>query len=181
MAKDTKKKPAASASKELSTEVANRPLVAQPVQSVKMPEGFKVKKALTMPLLRFGPAQTVYVKLLSNIWKATKLRNAKGDEAKKEPPFLVEVVRIGDSDGVVMHMIVPAVLKSELENAFKVESGEDGVSGDYKKPGFKAGYVDHAFGIKSYPPRPKVTNDKGEVIDPGKSYRTFSIVEIEAE
>ncbi len=161
--KTTNKKPA-SASTGRALAVAGDPAGVAAVQSAPMPDGFKVKRALTMPLFKFGPAATVYVKFVGPIFKSKPLTNAKGEESKKEPPHLAEIVRVDDDSGVVYHMIVPAVLKSELEGGYKDN-----------------GYVGKLFGIKSFPPRPKVIDETtGEVIDAGKSYRTFSIVELEA-
>ena len=155
----TNEKPSGATGREVTV-----PAGAAPVVAASMPVGFKVKRALTMPLLKFGPAATVYVKIVSEIFKSKPLTNAKGEESKKEPPHLAEVVRMGDPDGVVFHMIIPAVLKSELEGGYP-----------------NHGYKDKLFGIKSFPPRAKVTDDAGNITDPGKSYRTFSIVELEAE
>ncbi len=144
-----------------------------------LPEGYAVAKLLTIPLLKFGPNATIYVRIDSNIFKSKKLTNAKGAEAKKEPPFLCEVVRVGDPNNVKMHLITPAVLKSELERNYDVDSGDDGVSGDYKKPGFIAGYVGKAFAIKSFAPlKAEVDETTGEVLKEGKSYRTFAIAEL---
>lgn len=145
-----------------------------------VPEGFKMKKLLTIPLLKFGPNATIYVKIVGNIFKSKKLTNAKGAEAKKEPPFLCEVIRVGDPSGTRMHLITPAVLKSELERNYDVDAGEDGVSGDYLKKDFVAGYVGKVFAIKSFPPlKAEVDEETGEVLKEGKSYRTFAIGELE--
>jgi len=112
--------------------------------------GRKVIKRLIIPLLKMVKGETIEVKLMGAIYTGKPQKDAKeGDK----PADLCNVVNL--DTGEEMQIIVPAVLKSNLEEQYP-----------------KQGYVDKCFAIT-----------KGEQKDSkaggGRKYSEFTILEIE--
>lgn len=117
---------------------------------------FTVKKKVTLPLLSMKPLDIVHVRFDS----AAKLgKKLKGDDSKKEPAHLSMVTDL--TTGEEMQMIMPAVLRSTLEE-------------EYPRPSQEAeyAYVGKCFQITSLGKKQgKTAGTEG--------YNTFKIVEIE--
>lgn len=79
-----------------------------------MPE-FKVKKLLTIPVLKFAEDKTRYVRVTSAM-HIGKPQKAKEGEKAKEPATLMECVNL--EDGTVCQVIVSAVIKSVLTDEY---------------------------------------------------------------
>lgn len=120
------------------------------------PSRVKVKKNITLPLLKMRPEVTYYLRIDQPIFKAkpvtTKaIKNGELVETntkKMEPPELAEVTNL--ETGEKMQIIVPKVLGTEL----------------------RENYVEDAYVGLSYS---IVKHEKAT----GKDYATFSIAEIE--
>lgn len=121
---------------------------------------FKVKKHVTLPLLKIQPEKPLYVTILDPIFKAkpqagsraeaaANKPDAEGKGAKKQPPELAHCVDL--TTGEHCQIIIGTVLGSELRETYPDHS-----------------YVGHSFEIVQH----KVQ---------GKDYATYSITEIEVE
>jgi hypothetical protein len=115
---------------------------------------FKVVKHVTLPLLKLGDDQTVFVRIEEPIFKAKDIKSKAepkpGEEPKavKQAPELMQVTNL--KDGVRCQMIANTVLATELRETY---------------PGDK--YVGKSF---------RIGRNK---IEGSKQYATFSIAEIE--
>jgi hypothetical protein len=115
---------------------------------------FKVKKHVTLPLLKIEESVPVYIRVTEPIFLAKEIegtrarKNAEG--AVQQPPHLANVTNL--ETGEEMQIIANEVLKSSLEDAYP-----------------DASYVGKSFEIVRKP------------IQKGKKYVTFTITEIEAE
>ena len=115
---------------------------------------FKVKKHVTLPLLKIMPEKPLYVKFDEAIVKAKpqaggRVPAADSAAAKKEPPELAHVIDL--TTGEHVQIIIGAVLGAELRATYPNDS-----------------YVGKAFEIVQH----KVQ---------GKQYATYGITEIEVE
>lgn len=88
----------------------------KPVQ--KMAGRFKVLKTVSLPLKSLAEGDLAHVKMETAIRLGEKLKG-KANE-KKEPAHLANVIDL--DTGEEMLMIIPAVLKSSLEDNYKDES-----------------------------------------------------------
>lgn len=113
---------------------------------------FRVLKQITLPLIKLGLNEEFFLRFDSEIFRAKE--NTKGpvgaDGKMKQPPFLAHVTHL--ESGAKGQIIVPAVLKSDLEDSYPEGS-----------------YVGHSFLIIN----------KGKKA--GKEYNTFELAEIETE
>lgn len=110
---------------------------------------FKVKRVVTLPLLKHVDGQVVHVQIASEIYVGKQIPAEKGStKAAEKPADLCDVVELNTARK--MQYIVSAVVKSNLETTYP-----DG------------GYVGKCFAIF-----------KGEKRE-GKRYREYEIVEIE--
>jgi len=119
---------------------------------------FKVKKLITLPLLKMTIGDDYFVKLIGVKFKASAMKvdpNKAIDpkvekEAKKDPPMLINVIDL--TTGEPMQMILNSVLESNIDEAYPDDS--------YVNLGFK--FIKHAKAS-------------------GKDYNTFTIAEIELD
>lgn len=80
--------------------------------------GFKRKKAVTLNTKKVGINETIFIKFESEISTKEK-QNVKEGEAKE-----IDVATILDLDtGELMNLVIPAVLKSELQNSYSKVTG----------------------------------------------------------
>jgi hypothetical protein len=113
---------------------------------------FKVKKHVTLPLLKQEDGKPIYIKTTGAIFQAKELegqrarKNAEGQV--QQPPHLMHVTNL--ETGEEMQIIANEVLKSTLEDAYPNES-----------------YVGKSFAVERKP------------IQKGKKYATFTVTEIE--
>lgn len=106
-----------------------------------------IKKKLILPLLKFSENETIYVKVISPIVQGKNIQSSKKVEIEK-PADLCNVINMMTGDE--MQIIVPAVVKSVLEQEYPDQS-----------------YVDLGFAIT-----------RGEK-QPGKRYINYRVDEIE--
>lgn len=111
---------------------------------------FKVKKHVTLPLLKIVDETPVYIRIESAIEKAKELAatRTRSDAAPKQPPELIHVVNL--ETGEHAQIIANAVLAS----TFRDEYPENG-------------YIGKSFQVIRHKMRE------------GKNYATFSVTEIE--
>ncbi|AUR98298.1 hypothetical protein NVP1249A_04 [Vibrio phage 1.249.A._10N.261.55.B9] len=81
----------------------------------KTAPAFKVKRAITLPLLKFVIDQPIYVKLDEAMFVGKELKGS-GDKAKMEPATLCNCTNL--ETGEQCQIIVATVLKSILEEEF---------------------------------------------------------------
>lgn len=80
-----------------------------------MVTAFKRKKVLTRPVLKLVQDEPVYVKLLGAMHLGKELKE-KGDDKKKEPATLIDVINL--VTGEEAQIIASAVIKSVLEDNY---------------------------------------------------------------
>lgn len=119
-------------------------------QVTKKAFDFKVKKHVTLPLLKIVDETPVYIRIESAIEKAKELAatRTRSDAAPKQPPELIHVVNL--ETGEHAQIIANAVLAS----TFRDEYPENG-------------YIGKSFQVIRHKMRE------------GKNYATFSVTEIE--
>lgn len=114
---------------------------------------FRVLKQVTVPQIKLGVNEEHFFKLESEIFQAKEMKSRQPQDpskAMKQPPMLCRVLHL--ESGARGEIIVPAVLKLELEEAYP-----------------SASYVGRSFLIIN----------KGKKA--GKDYNTFEIAEIETD
>jgi hypothetical protein len=113
---------------------------------------FKVIEQVTMPLLKQGDNEAVYVKILSKVFVGKEIKNKRTGEVEQKPAQMVNVVNL--ENGRPMQYIVNAVLEGTWNDNPKYANGA---------------YVGKSFGILKLP--------QGE----GKRYKNFEVFEIETD
>lgn len=131
--------------------MAEKKNTAEAVESVKPKLNFKVKKNLTLPLIKLQLDVPVYIKFLTEMYVGKEVKG-KGEKAKMEPAILADVINLitGEESQIIINSVVKA-------NLTEHEDYRDGK------------YVGKCFML--------VKHDKRE----GKQYNDFSIQEIEVE
>lgn len=76
----------------------------------------KVKRILTLPLIKFEVGKPLYLKMLDKIYRAKPIKNPTAEDAKKEPPLLVNVV--DRQTGEMGQIILGAVLANLLHEDY---------------------------------------------------------------
>lgn len=77
---------------------------------------FKVKRAITLPLLKFVIGEPIYIKIDEPMFVGKELKGS-GEKAKMEPATLVNCTNL--ETGEQCQVIVATVLKSILEEEFE--------------------------------------------------------------
>lgn len=116
----------------------------------------KVLKLVTLPLFKLKAGSEIFVKILDKAYKATPIKNeapAKPGEAPKEPPMLVNVLKLDTGE---LGQIIPGSLLIDILN--------DQYPND--------SYVRKGFWIK-------VGDQKASAGGGGKRYNTYTVSEIE--
>lgn len=101
-------------------------------QNAQVAVKFKVKRNITLPLIKPQLDVPVYIKITSEMFVGKDVSAAKGDAKKMEPATLVNCVNL--ETGEEAQIIVPAVLKGIFEDEFPDN-----------------GYVGKAFSITKHP------------------------------
>jgi hypothetical protein len=124
------------------------------VQTASTGLKFKVKKNVTLPLLKLEDGGAIFIRADEPIFLAKEIegtrarKNAEGQV--QQPPHLLNVTNL--ETGEQMQIIANEVLKSTLEDAYPDTS-----------------YVGKSFRVERKP------------IQKGKKYATFTVAEIEVE
>lgn len=122
--------------------------------AVEQPRVKKVVKNVTLPQLKIITDTPMCVTFMKAIWQGAPEDDARVKDGavvnkRKEPPFLAEVRN--EDTGEIAHMVVPTVLRKELEKQ----------------------YAGEAYVLKSF--------DICQHKLPGKDYNTFDIAEVSFE
>lgn len=80
---------------------------------------FKIKRSITLPLLKFVIGEAVYVKIDDAMFVGKELKGS-GDKAKMEPATLVNCTNL--ETGEQCQLIIATVLKSILTEEFEDDS-----------------------------------------------------------
>lgn len=114
-------------------------------------KNFRVKKIVTLPLLKHLDGMVVMIRITSKIYVGKEIKNEKGSASgNNKPADLVDIIELNTNRQMVY--IVSAVCKSNLETT----------------------YPDHSYVNKSFAIR------KGAKVE-GKRYRAYEILEIDAD
>ncbi len=105
---------------------------------------FKVKKLLTVPVLKLPEGQARHIKI-TGVMHEGKPQKAKGDEPAKAPATLVNCVNL--EDGAECQIIVSAVVKSVLTEEYPGD-GYVGKCFKITKQGRSAGKSYNSYDIK---------------------------------
>ncbi len=86
-----------------------------PIDNV--PEGFRVKKKVTVPTLKFPAGSRICIKILSPIREGRALTESRtGNPTNKMGP--AQVMQVCNADGEVAQLVVAKVLQSELQENY---------------------------------------------------------------
>jgi len=107
-------------SKVQSTEVT--PVVETPlveVASAGVAPSFRVVKAVTRPLIRFGVSPE-FVRFEGPVYQSARLEHGTPAQKKMEPPFMADVENL--KTGEAGQIILPTVLHKELDEKYPEHS-----------------------------------------------------------
>lgn len=79
----------------------------------------KVKKILTLPLLKFEVGKTHYLKSLGPYFRAKPIKNPSEADKNKEPPLLMNVVDLetGEMSQIILGQVLANIFDDEYPNS----------------------------------------------------------------
>lgn len=161
------------ASRKKAAKQAAKPNFEQPqapvTSAVKLPEGFKAKRQITMPTLVMKDASPARLLRFDSRMALSKYLDPDPKKQKEKPATVAAVTDM--ESGEVWQFLVPSVVESNLRRAYDAEvviEGE-GKNAAITKDEGEHTYVGKIFRIQCLGKRP------------GKRYRDFTLLEVETE
>ena len=151
------------------TDPAQEPsAAAAPATQTGVPQGFKVKRTITMPTLVMKDASAARILRFDSRMELSTYIDPDPKKAKEKPATVSNVTDV--QTGEIFKFLVPSVVEANLRRDYDAEvkiSGE-GKTAKITEDKGEHNYVGLSFQIQCMGKRP------------GKRYRDFSIVEVEA-
>lgn len=131
--------------------------------TINMPEGFKVKRQITLPTLSMKTPSQAKILRFDEAMKVSTYVDPDPTKAKEKPATIAMVTDM--ENGQIFQFIVPSVVQANLERDYcETKKDKEGKVVEV----LKANYVGLIFRIENLGKRP------------GKRYWDFSIFEVEA-
>jgi hypothetical protein len=100
-----------------NTSAANKEAAPPVAMNVKLPEGFKVKRQVTLPSLALKQVNVSRVLRINDEMRISKIQDKPDAQGKKREPATICTVTDLET-GVLYTLIVPAVVKANLERDY---------------------------------------------------------------
>jgi hypothetical protein len=155
--------------KKQSTPAPETPESTAPVVKTGVPQGFKVKRTITMPTLTMKEASPARILRFDSRMELSTYVDPDPKKSKEKPATVSNVTDM--QSGEIFKFLVPSVVEANLRRDYDAEvkiSGE-GKTAKITEDKGEHNYVGLSFQIQCMGKRP------------GKRYRDFSISEVEAE